>query len=346
MAQERQSNIELLRIIAMFMILVIHANMISLPKPTSIDLSTFPKATITRYLIESWGIVSVDCFVLISGWFLIKTRVKSILSFCFQIVFLWGGIFLFFLLEGKADLSLNNVLEIFAFTSWDWFIKAYIVLMIIAPILNSFLENSTEKTQRYVILGFFAFSSTYGWLGGANRFFVDGYGPLHFIGLYLLAWYVHHTSKESNTPNKKYFELDKKYDLLIFAGCIILNTFLGIISLHLGINRYHTIYAYTNPITIIASLYLLLFFSKIKIKTNSVINYLAKSSFAVYLIHSQVNIRPLFNKGVQYLYDNFDGFFCIISLFFFLTFVYLISVVLDYPRLLIWNRISNKFNLK
>ena len=346
MVKTRQSNIELLRIIAMFMILVIHANMISLSKPTSIDLLTYPEATITRYLIESWGIVSVDCFVLISGWFLIKTRVKSILSFCFQVVFLWGGGFLFFLLEGKADLSLNNVLEIFAFTRWDWFIKAYIVLMIIAPILNSFLENSTEKTQRYVIYGFFAFSSTYGWLGGANRFFVNGYGPLLFIGLYLLAWYVHHTSKENITRNKKYFELDKKYDLLIFAGCIILNTVWGIISLHLGINRYHTIYAYTNPITIIASLYLLLFFSKIRIKKNRVINYLAKSSFAVYLIHSQVNIRPFFNKGVQYLYDTLDGLFCIISLFFFLAVVYLISVALDYPRLLIWNKISNKFNLK
>lgn len=87
----RQSNLELLRIIAIFMILVIHANMISLSRPTSAELIANPLATTTRYFIESLGIVGVNIFVLISGWFLINTRSKSFLSLSFQILTLGGG---------------------------------------------------------------------------------------------------------------------------------------------------------------------------------------------------------------------------------------------------------------
>ena len=93
MKKVRQSNIELLRMIAMFMILLIHANMVSLPHPTTGELISTPLPTITRYFFESFGIVGVDIFVLISGWFLINTRAKSFYSFFFQILALWGGYF-------------------------------------------------------------------------------------------------------------------------------------------------------------------------------------------------------------------------------------------------------------
>ncbi len=330
------------------MILVIHANMISLAKPTSFDLTSNPTATSTRYVIESFGIVGVDVFVLISGWFCINTRAKSFLSLCFQILMLWGGAYLLFLLIGKAELSSKSVLEVIMFTKWDWFVKAYVVLMIIAPVLNTFVKFSQERQQRYVLLGFFAFSSSYGWLGGGNRFFVNGYGPLLFIGLYLLAQYAHQAINKNGVPKsiQKLFILNKMYDLLIFTVCVLLNSVLGLIVLYLNVDRFATVYAYTNPITIIGALYLLLFFSKIDIKTNKVINILASGSFAAYLLHSEVHIRPFFNKAVEYLYSSFDNVNCILTIFAFLIIVYIVSVVIDLPRLWLWNIISKRFNLK
>ena len=252
------------------------------------------------------------------------------------------------LFTGNAKLSVKNVLEILVFTKWDWFIKAYIVLMIIAPVLNTYVKNSPERLQRNVLIGFFVFQSTYGWLGGANRFFVNGYGPLLFVGLYLLAQYVHTTIKQPETPQRIYrlFNLDKKYDLMVFLVCITINTFLGVTGLYLGINIFSKVYAYTNPFTIIASLYLLLFFSKINIRSSRKVNMLAAGSFAVYLIHSQVDIRPLFNRAVQYLYTSFDNVTCILFLFVFLVLVYIASVAIDFPRLWMWNKLSNRFNIK
>lgn len=339
---------ELLRIIAMFMILVIHANMIALQRPTSAELFSNSLATVTRYFIESFGIVGVNIFVMLSGWFLIKSRPKSFLSLFFQVLYFWGGGFLLFFLIGMSDFTSENVLEVFAFTKRDWFIKAYIVLMIIAPILNVFIQNSSEKLQRLVLIGFFLFSTFYGWMGGANRFFVDGYGPLLFVGLYLLSQYAHHAQMKTPPPPLIYrlLRFDRKYDFMVFCGCVIINTLIGILGLYYRKNIYGMVYAYTNPITIIAALYLLLFFSKIEMRNNRIVNILATGSFAVYLFHSQINIRPYFNKSVQYLYSLFDGVSCVAVVFVFLAFVYVISVAIDLPRLWMWNKLSKKFNIR
>ena len=136
MKGNRQANIELLRILAMFMILVIHANMISLPRPSQIDLTEAPSPVIMRYFIESLGIVGVNIFVLISGWFHINTRAKSFMALVFQVITLWGVIYLFLIVCGVAKLTVSGLLEVVFFTRWGWFIKAYIVLMILAPVLN------------------------------------------------------------------------------------------------------------------------------------------------------------------------------------------------------------------
>lgn len=345
----RLSNIELLRILAMLMILIIHANMISLTRPTTIDLINSPIQVITRYFFESFGIVGVDIFVLISGWFLIRTRAKSFISFVFQIVLLTGGVFFIFVITGKTTPNIECLQDIIFISRGDWFIKAYIVLMIIAPILNNFLKNSSIKLQRNVIVGFFLFTCTYGWFGGARRFYVYGYGPLLFIGLYLLGQFAHNLS-ENNTCKLKLswaFTRRKTFDILIFLICIITNTILGVICLYT--NRqggYGLIYAYNNPITIIGALYLLLFFSKIKLHYNRIINVLASGSFAAYLLHSNRYVFPYFSEGVQYIYNNSYSILCIAAIFLYILLVYIATVIIDFPRIIIWNKISNKFNIK
>ena len=348
MAGNRQSNIELLRILSMFMILVIHANMISLPKPLHSDLISSPFPVITRYFIESLGIAGVDVFVMISGWFLIRTRAKSFLSFFSQILYFWGGILIVGFIIGKTEVSKQAVMEVFFFTRWDWFIKSYIVLMILAPVLNTYIEHSSEKTQRYVLIGFFLFSCTYGWIGGASRFFVNGYGPLLFIGLYLLSHYVRSESIRDKEKSliRRLFSFNKYVDFFIFLFCAVINTLLGIAGLYSERNIYGYVFAYINPITIIAALSLLLYFSKLKIRYNACINFLAAGAFAVFLFHSQVDVRPYFTNGVLYLYEHYSNLFCIAAIFLYLVLWYVGSVIIDYPRQKIWNIISNKYNIR
>lgn len=328
--------------LSMFMILIIHANMVSLARPSSMDLSNNPLAVITRYFFESIGIVSVDVFVMISGWFLVKTRTKSVLSFLYQIFFFWGGGYLIMLLTGNAELSVKGLLTCFSFTSWDWFIKAYLVLFIISPILNTFIQSTSEKVMRNVIIWFFVFMCTYGWIGGASRFFVGGYGPLSFIGLYLLSNYAHNAKDNIDVPIfiKRLFCFDKYVDLSIFLTTVVLNTIVGIFALKWGIDIYSLIYAYINPLVIIGALYFLLFFSKLEIKQSSIINWLAASSFSVYLLHSQIDIRPFFTEHIQNIYEMHNGISVVGLIALYLVIVYIFSVLIDQIRIITWNHLS------
>lgn len=343
--QVRESNIELLRNLSMFMILVIHANFVSLPKIGYEELMSSAVPSITRFFIESLGIVAVNVFVFISGWFGIKTRKKSVLSFIYLILFyLLGGGILFIAL-GKESFSMQWLLNILQLTPNDWFIKSYFVLMIIAPVLNAFSSNVEEKTQRYVMIAFFLFEAIYGWVAGGRRFFVEGYGPLHFVGLYITAQYIHNKLLIGTTPVwiKKLFQMPKWADLSISLLMAIANTALVVLgSIYLG--KTETIrglaFAYSNPLVIIGALYLFLFFSKIKMPYINVVNWLGASSFAVYLFHGQGSIRKLFfNPQVQFLYGEYSGLACIGMIFVFLCVVYLTAVLVDQLRILSWNRI-------
>lgn len=63
----RNSNIEGLRIIAMFMILMLHVNNFSIGEPTTAEAVDAPIPTLARCVFESISLISVNLFVLISG---------------------------------------------------------------------------------------------------------------------------------------------------------------------------------------------------------------------------------------------------------------------------------------
>lgn len=67
MAKERQSNVELLRIIAMFLILLVHADFYSLGEPSYTDITSESLDTFLRIFFEVISIPAVNIFVMISG---------------------------------------------------------------------------------------------------------------------------------------------------------------------------------------------------------------------------------------------------------------------------------------
>ena len=97
----RESNIELLRNISMFMILVIHANFVALPRIEYSELVSNTIPSVTRFFIESMCIVAVNVFVFISGWFGINVTKKRVFSFIYLVLFftVGGAFYQFFLGE-------------------------------------------------------------------------------------------------------------------------------------------------------------------------------------------------------------------------------------------------------
>ena len=71
MAVKRQANFELLRIVAMMMIIILHY----LNKGNLVTAYTTDSSAVnyTAHLIQAFCIVSVNCYVLLSGYFLVES---------------------------------------------------------------------------------------------------------------------------------------------------------------------------------------------------------------------------------------------------------------------------------
>lgn len=186
----RLSNIELLRFFAMFLVLVVHVNFFSLKMPQPSEMVADPINGAARFFFEALSIVCVDVFVLISGWFGIRPSVKGICNLAFQCLFFLVGIYAVTVCLGLSRLSLRGIAELGLFTGKLWFVKAYLLLYILSPVLNAFVATASRRMYRWVLWGFFGFQSVYGFLTPGAAFFMGGYSTISFVGLYLLARYV------------------------------------------------------------------------------------------------------------------------------------------------------------
>lgn len=326
---DRSSNMELLRIVAMFLVLMVHADYFSLGAPNSAAFTATPLSAIARCFFEACSITCVNIFVLMSGWFGIKPSLRGFGNFVFQCAYFLFGIFAIMVLIKFAPFSIKGLASCFLVLDWNWFIKAYICLYILSPVLNSFCKEENKKSLRLVLFAFFLFQTVYGWLTPGAKFIEEGYSTISFIGLYLLARYV-----RLYTPSFTKYSIRK--DLLIVITSILMLTLGECLRI-----KYHvpiTMMAYTNPLVIFISLYTLILFSKFNIQ-NKTINWIAASSFAVFLLHTNYNVcKPYFKEHIRGIFESFNGVQCILLILVYLISIYVIAIVFDQPRKWFFNK--------
>lgn len=330
----RNSSIELLRIVSMFLVLSVHADFLSLGIPKIEDVVDTPIAFWTRSMVESISIVCVNVFVMISGWFGIKASVKGLSSFLFQCLFFSVGLYILSVIVDQ-QFNFQNFFSSFLMSSY-WFVPAYLALYIISPVLNSFLEKHTIKQISKMLVFFFSFQTIFGCTGLAK--FIDwGYSCFSFIGLYLLAALVHKIIDARASIYRKFFTPIVLLCLYFLSSVLL--SLLFYLELKLGINL--RVYSYINPIVILNSMILLLSFASIRINPNRVINYVASSVFAVYLVHLNKYFGlEYFVNMVRTIYERNNGLIAFGCIVLFLLIIMVISILIDQPRKLLWIVIS------
>ena len=141
-SKERNSNHELLRLIAMLMIVTIHANPF---------IHMFIHSDL-KYVISPLnnGIcnIGVTLFVLISGYYGIKTDLKKIVSLeCKMITFslVEFALIMMFLRDSmtKADIAEQLIKSLFPFvTRKYWFYSSYVCLLIFGTLIQNMISVS------------------------------------------------------------------------------------------------------------------------------------------------------------------------------------------------------------
>lgn len=321
----------------MFLVMLVHSMEGSLGRPNMAELMSNPLDVLCRVNLETIGLVCVNVFVLISGWFGIRPTLKSATKFIFQCAFM-AIVIVAFIALSHSELSLRTLVKDLCSPKNWWFVYAYFTLYIVSPILNAFVENTDRKVFRNTLIVFFLYQTIYGFLYDLP-YFAKGYSPLSFIGLYLLARYIH-------KYEPKFSQISRKTCGGIYMGVsvgvsLLMCLCLWILPWHGLVCRLFDWYAcYTSPLNILASVMLLLCFSKIHFQSK-LINSIAASSFAVYLIHNHPVIHHgYFKPFVIWLHQTHSLGVFLVELFIFLTVVFLFCVLVDKVRVYAYNKIS------
>ncbi len=103
--------------------------------------------------------------------------------------------------------------------------------------------------------------------------------------------------------------------------------------------------SYNGFFILTCSALLFLGFKQLSFKSWAV-NYIAASSFAVYLMHMHPLMRPVYSSICRYLFENYGTFeyICLISMF--IVGVFFAAVAIDLLRRWLWNKIAETDSFK
>ena len=333
----RDSNMELLRITAMVLIMLIHASYRALPLPDSTTIAANPSSSFLLIMTRSFSIIGVDVFVMLSGWFGIRPRLSRLTELLFQILF-FGLLCLMadYLYTGRLPFSATESGKTLLLLDHDsyWFLKCYIGLYLLSPVLNLFVEHATRRQFAVVLASLFAFQFAFGWIFEATNWLCAGYSLPSFMCLYLLARYLH-----IHQPWFAHF--NRLTDLSIYVGMAAIVT-LTVFFMRRYFNLGGVLYFYNSPTTILSATYLLLFFTKLSLRSR-LVNWLAISVLSIYLTHSSSFVGHYYDELIRlWFYGEtrprflFYAAMLIVGVFFG-------SILIDKVRLLVWKFLERAF---
>lgn len=335
MHKARQSNIELLRIIAMLMVLLLHATFETFGYARTSAITHDPLRWLSIITTAAACMECVNVFVLITGWFGTSFKLKGLVRIVAECSFISLAMFVFMHLLG---LPLPHQLYDYIKVIWSyWFVRAYVLLYLFTPVLNSFVQQSSEKQLRHFIILYFTLSIP---LSFVSSDLSRGFSTLSFFGLYLLGRYMRlYLAQRLERYNKVAL-------LMPYIACTCIMS-LTLWSTAFFAPKFHDWFlplftAYSNPLVIISAMSLLLFFTRLQFNSQ-LINTIAAGSFAAYLTHQQAYLRPHYFKLIKYIDQQVNNtWLYALAIVGTLIALFIASVALD----AIWQRVYQYVNTR
>lgn len=285
----RSSNIELLRIIAMVMIVAHHISVHSgFVYPS--EIVSFTRLWVQ--LLQLGGKIGVNIFVLISGYFLITSssvKTNKVIKLWLQIFTYSAGIFLMFVLFGSQPLSKGVFLKNLApvtHARW-WFASSYFVLYLLSPFINRMLNSFGKKEyQRFLVLLFLC------WCIVPTLFNqkLESNPLLWFVFVYSLAGYVRLHADVAVIRSRRCI----LGALAVMAFTYSLTVLCDLLGRESAFFASHTTYLHelqTLPV-LLSALLMFVGFANSDMRYIPAVNTVASATFGVYLIHDNGLLRP------------------------------------------------------
>ncbi len=355
MVKMRSSGIELLRIIAMLMIIVVHIYNFGGLTHRANELGGSFDAGMDFIWIFTRCCVNV--YIMITGYFLVDSRfdlkktAKRVFTTYGMMVFysvcLTAASLILFPDKIPEDKSMAEIIlrGLFPFTSRTWyFLTLFLVLSALAPFINIVLQK-LEKKQYLILLGvMFFITSIFPLLEKVPvaRIWVniddiidanEGKSLYSFIFMYCLGGYLKRFVKKPQKINIRF--------LLAYIGIcsinFIIKLFSGADSAYSGAFGW-----FSNPFVIFSSIAIFMFFLSLNFYSN-IVNKIASTTFAVYMIHEFTYLRNFLWS--VFSFKQYDGsvFQCVIKIIGISLLVFAVCMTIELLRQLVFNAVSRLF---
>lgn len=327
----RNTSIELLRIISMIMIMfhhfAYHGNF-----EWNFNEVTLPHLWYDFILMG--GKVGVDIFVLISGYFLIENteklfQPKKLLKFWGQVVFYSIMTYLLSVMLRLNAFEIKQLIKVclpITYPGW-WFASTYFMLYLIHPFLNKLLHGLSKTEYQYLILMMVLCWSI---IPTATTQLFESNSLLWFVTLYGIAGYVNLYGGNQKLQSKHYFSL---YFMVLIITYTVSTTFL-----FLGTKKEewstHAIDFFEIerlPILLMA-ITLFMGFVTLKMNYHKWINMIASATFGVYLIHDGSYIRYYLWTNIFKINQYQDSTFLILYSILVVFILYVSCTMIDLIR--------------
>lgn len=285
---QRNSNIELLRIFSMLAIVFphfsIHGNFyFSSPSVNSLYL----------IFIQMGGKISVVCFTLISGYFLVNSsrfRFTRLIKLWLQLLTWSLGLYFAFVIARVASFNVVELIQTLTPVSSGkcWYASAYFVMFLLSPFLSKGLRALSQKQYITLLIIEMLMWSVLGII--TFRGFQSN-NLISLIYFYTIGGYL--------KLYKDDISIRKSYNIAAIAVLGALTFALRVVLELLGDKvrfiGYYAPYVYElgSPFGMLIAIFTFLLFKDFKAKNSRAINTVATASFGVYLIHDSVYVRKL-----------------------------------------------------
>lgn len=343
--KERNLNFELLRIVAMFMVVLLHVNLMG-GVLRGVNYNENPSGFLVSNFLEYLCIIAVNLYVMISGYYLSASahpfKMAKLLHLVLVTLFwswLLGAVACVFLGASIKEFVLTGLLPVLGRNYW--FVTDYVVMYLLSPFFNRLLASINQKQHGYLIclLGFF-FSLVIGAFDPIQVQF--GYSLYWFTLLYILAAYI-----------RKYpVSIKRRSYALVWILVLLLQIFAYPLchALHLDFiaARFFDL-SYNSIWILINSICCFMIFKDLQVKRGArLIKFLAPLTFGIYLIHINSGIVDWLFQDLLPIKDCVDqtGWVVFLYILSFTVLVFTVCALLEKLRMTLYESFTRVIDIE
>lgn len=298
--EQRKSNIELLRIISIFLIIVFHCVFKS-------GFSFEPGLSVNKLLVKSFymfGELGVNLFILIFGYFMVNSRFKwkKLIRLLAEVQFYYWVTILVACKLGIFELMgwKNIFLSFFpVILNRYWFITAYIIVYILSEYLNILiwaLDKKIFKKFLVTILCLYCVLPTvFGMFLGTTETMLYYNRMIWMVIVYFLGAYIQKYGLSIIRIKKYAVRMTILSFIFLVSSILIINQFNDFFAI-LGTNEPAFFWPPNTVPMILLSIGIFGLFLQLEIPYRIPINIIASTTLGIYLLHDGVLVSWLWEQ--------------------------------------------------